>query len=157
MVCSVIRFSCLITSYWTIESESPSSLSHQIETAFIKYISTVPITTLVTYSLFLCVLSSTFLQKMQYSGNRHAEFVSFVRLIAIRHNPFSKLKNLTWKFSIKDFFSKCDQIRRYLRIWSHLLKKSLMENFIFCAVLVTSRCLSVFFNYTLRIMNKALS
>ena len=35
------------------------------------------------------------------------------------------------KFSIKDFFSKCDQIRRKLRIWSHLLKKSLMENFIF--------------------------
>ena len=35
------------------------------------------------------------------------------------------------KSSIKDFFSKCDQIRR---IWSHLLKKSLMENFNFCAV-----------------------
>ena len=30
------------------------------------------------------------------------------------------------KFSIKDFFTKFDQI--------HLLKKSLMENFIFCAV-----------------------
>ena len=40
------------------------------------------------------------------------------------------------KFSIKDFFCKCDQIRRRLRIWSHLLKKSEMENFIFCAVLV---------------------
>ena len=38
------------------------------------------------------------------------------------------------KFSIKDFCSKCGQIRRKLRIWSHLLKKSLMENFIFCAV-----------------------
>ena len=38
------------------------------------------------------------------------------------------------KFSIKDFFSKCDQIRRKMRIWSHLLKKSLMENFIFCAM-----------------------
>ena len=35
------------------------------------------------------------------------------------------------KFFIKDFFSKCDQIRKKLRIWSHLLKKSLMENFIF--------------------------
>ena len=40
------------------------------------------------------------------------------------------------KFSIQDFFSKCDQIRSFLRIWSHLLKKSLMENFIFCAVTV---------------------
>ena len=39
------------------------------------------------------------------------------------------------KFSIKDFFSKCDQIRWRLRIWSHLLKKSLMENFTFYAVL----------------------
>ena len=38
------------------------------------------------------------------------------------------------KFSIKDFFSKCDQIRRW--IWSHLLKKSLIENLIFRAVLV---------------------
>ena len=38
------------------------------------------------------------------------------------------------KFSIKDFFSECDQIRSFLRIWSHLLKKSLMETFIFCAV-----------------------
>ena len=35
------------------------------------------------------------------------------------------------KFSVKDFFSKCDQIRRKLQIWSHLLKKSLLKNFIF--------------------------
>ena len=40
------------------------------------------------------------------------------------------------KFFIKDFFSICDQIRRKLQIWSHLLKKFLMENFIFCAVLL---------------------
>ena len=38
------------------------------------------------------------------------------------------------KFCIKDFFSKCDQIHRNLRIWSHLLKNSLMENFTFSAV-----------------------
>ena len=38
------------------------------------------------------------------------------------------------KFSIQNFCSKCDQTHRKLRIWSHLLKKSLMENFIFCAV-----------------------
>ena len=36
-----------------------------------------------------------------------------------------------WKFTIKDFFSKYDQIRRKLRIWSQLLKKFLMENLIF--------------------------
>ena len=39
------------------------------------------------------------------------------------------------KISINDFFSKYDKIRSFLRIWSHLLKKSLMEKFIFSAVL----------------------
>ena len=39
------------------------------------------------------------------------------------------------KFSIKDFFSKCDPIRRKVRIWSHLLKKPFMENFSFCTVI----------------------
>ena len=39
------------------------------------------------------------------------------------------------KFSIKDFFSKCDQIRSFLQIWSYLLKNSLMKKFIFCEVL----------------------
>ena len=38
------------------------------------------------------------------------------------------------KFSIKVFLSKCDQICSFLWNWSHLLNKSLMENFIFCAV-----------------------
>ena len=32
------------------------------------------------------------------------------------------------EFSIKDFLRKCGV---FLRIWLHLLKKSLMENFIF--------------------------
>ena len=50
------------------------------------------------------------------------------------------------KFSIKDFFSKCDQIRRKLRIWSYFLKKSLLENFIFCAVWLFT-IISSEFNY----------
>ena len=33
--------------------------------------------------------------------------------------------------------SKYDQIRSELQIWSHLLKKSLMENVISCAVIDT--------------------
>ena len=49
------------------------------------------------------------------------------------------------KFFIKDFFSKCDKIRRKLTIWSHLPKKSLMENFIFCAVLYALGTLKIFF------------
>ena len=39
-------------------------------------------------------------------------------------------------FSIKDFFSKCDQIRSFLRTWSCLLKKPLIENIIFREVVI---------------------
>ena len=42
------------------------------------------------------------------------------------------------KFSIKDFFSKRDQIRIFLRIWLHLLKKFLMENFVFLCSVITN-------------------
>ena len=42
----------------------------------------------------------------------------------LRFNTAQKMR-----FFFKDFFGKCDKIRRKLQIWSHLLKKSLMENF----------------------------
>ena len=51
--------------------------------------------------------------------------------------------------SIQDFFSKCVQIRSFLRIWSQSLQKSFMENFIFFAVLVHLNL----FNYQTRIQN----
>ena len=35
------------------------------------------------------------------------------------------------KFYIKDFFRKCDQIRSFLRIWSHLPKKTLWKTSFF--------------------------
>ena len=57
-----------------------------------------------------------------------AEFYQFTAL------PCMDLNAQKMKFSIKDFISICDQIHRKLRIWSHLLKKSLMKNFIFCTV-----------------------
>ena len=38
-----------------------------------------------------------------------------------------------WSFPLR-MSSVNHQIRRFLRIWSHLLNKPLMENFIFCAV-----------------------
>ena len=58
--------------------------------------------------------------------------------VKIKKSFLSAITAQKMKFSIKDFFSKCDQIRRKLRIWSHLLKKSLIENFICCAVLFCS-------------------
>ena len=71
-------------------------------------------------------------------------YMCFIKLIFVWffiwfHQIFWKFlvtsKNFFWflntaqrkKSSIKDFFS-------FLRIWSHLLKKSLMENLIFCSV-----------------------
>ena len=47
-------------------------------------------------------------------------------------------------FSIKDFFSKYDKTHSFLRILSYLLRKSLMENFIFCAVTVTEYGISIY-------------
>ena len=44
------------------------------------------------------------------------------------------------KFSIKDFSI-------FLRIWSHLLKKSLMENFIFCTVSSSTRSYAITNSY----------
>ena len=44
------------------------------------------------------------------------------------------------KFSIKNLFSKCDQTCSFLRIWSHLMEISLMENFSFCAVSWVRSC-----------------
>ena len=65
-------------------------------------------------------------------------------MVSIRLKKHKNLKNLIivyaslttqkMKFPIEDFFSKCDQICRKLRIWSHSLKKSLMENLIVCIV-----------------------
>ena len=65
--------------------------------------------------------------------------LSVVSIISKKGQQFEwgliiKLTVQKMKFSIKDFFNKCDQIRRKLRIWSRLPKKSLMENVIFCAV-----------------------
>ena len=43
---------------------------------------------------------------------------------------------LTFSFPWAQYVNWTDQFRSKLRIWSHLLKKSFMENFIFCAVRV---------------------
>ena len=60
------------------------------------------------------------------------------------------------KFSITDFCSKCNQIRSFLRIWSHLLKKSVMENFIFCAMTVRVKQAKQYKNHVYLIWIKCL-
>ena len=46
-----------------------------------------------------------------------------------RAQSLHKKRSFPWRI-----YSECDQIRSFLRIWTHLLKKSLMENFILFAV-----------------------
>ena len=55
-----------------------------------------------------------------------------LQLILLNATSMSTTQKI--KFPIEEVLSKCVQIRNFLRIWSHLLKKSLMENFIFCAM-----------------------
>ena len=58
--------------------------------------------------------------------------IGFRRSKSLKDNLVNTAQKM--KLSIKDFFSKYDQIHSSLRIWSHLLKKSLTENFIFSTV-----------------------
>ena len=92
-----------------------------------------------TKTFRLTVVNAKYIKKKMLSMY-YAEFIcenvnsasNFTLLLAC-----SKSVNVTaqkMKFSIKDFFIKCDEICSVLGIWPHLLKKSLMENFIFCAV-----------------------
>ena len=64
--------------------------------------------------------------------------VPFLNVVETGKKTLSLIKTRTrvrtaqkMKFSIINFFSKCDQILRKMRIWPYLLKKSLTENFIF--------------------------
>ena len=75
---------------------------------------------------FILILNSVFLAK-----------ISIVYLLLKYILSFSQLKKSRYKnrnLPLRIFFSKYHQIRSFLQIWSHLLRKSLMKSFIFCAV-----------------------
>ena len=69
-------------------------------------------------------------RKYNFQGQHVLPFFYF----SFQYDTFTAKK---LKLSIKDFFSKCDQICSFLWIWAHLLSISLIENFIFCAVFIT--------------------
>ena len=108
-------FSCIQTEYGDPHRKSPYSVQIQDNTDRKK----LRIWTLFTQCALVLV--------SVYANTGWEKTISLVSSAAITAQKM--------KFSIKDFFSKCEQIRRKLQIWSHLLKKSLMENFIFCTVL----------------------
>ena len=88
--------------------------------------------------IFLQIQSQTFLEPSWKKAELLFSEKTFQTTRQNKQFVYHCTKN---KFSIKDFFSKCEQICRKLRICSHLLKKSLMENFIFCAVYVVEKAL----------------
>ena len=62
--------------------------------------------------------------------------VEMWKYVAIKMNGFY-ISAQSMKIFIEDFFNQFVQIHRKMRIWSYLLKKFLMENFIFCPVYET--------------------
>ena len=87
-------------------------------------------------------------------------FLFYVRrCVALRRaGPFSFIAQ-KMKFSIKNFFSNCQQICSFVRIWSHLPKISLMENLIFCAVfllILLHYCIIMFMCFMRRVYHTSL-
>ena len=87
------------------------------------------------HSIILLIHSGFYKRSVNCCSNW--SIYNFVRVILLLFSLFN-LNNTApkMKFFVKYFFSKCDNIRRKLQIWSHLLEKFSMENFIFCAVQV---------------------
>ena len=85
------------------------------------------------YVIVMKIFQIIFKEKQYVIGNfnRYQIILSIDDFIQ-RYQTASTAQKM--KFSSKDFFSNCDQIRRKLRIRSYLRKKSLMENFVFCVV-----------------------
>ena len=75
-------------------------------------------------------------RKCQLNRNQQANLIKVKYKAKVLIPSWIFLRNTAQqvKFSIKDFSSKCDQIRRKRVIWSHLLKKFLMGNFIFLCI-----------------------
>ena len=76
--------------------------------------------------------------KIQYNLAFYFSFVYFIYFVDIIDITFDNITAQKIMLPIKDFFCKCDLIHRKLRIWSYLLMKSLMENFILvhCIMLI---------------------
>ena len=61
------------------------------------------------------------------------DFIMFAKLLKVTSKTRKSAAKKV-KFSATAFFSKSEENHRTLQICSHMLKKSLMENFNFCVV-----------------------
>ena len=76
--------------------------------------------------------SRIFMYFFSKSSEHYLFKLALVRVLLHHLSHFQKFDTAQkMKFSIKDFFNKCDQICRKLRLWLNLQRKSLKENFIF--------------------------
>ena len=71
---------------------------------------------------------------LKYIDLKEERFVKIFNNLSWQEIRRINLVGSTAQKMITNFFSKCDQIRSFFQIWSHLLKKSVMKNLIFCAV-----------------------
>ena len=83
-----------------------------------------------TFFYRIPLVAASEMPRIKYNFNKKVDFEYHL----ILWRSYEETLQEKMRLSIKDFFSKCDQIRSFQRIWSHLLKKSWMENLIFCAV-----------------------
>ena len=63
--------------------------------------------------------------KRRQSNNIVITFVLIIAIYSFNSQASNTARKI--KFSIIDLFSKCDQIRRKMQIWSHLLKKEILN------------------------------
>ena len=73
--------------------------------------------------LKFCDSSSSYYNETKYSKNIFRNSCFCIVRKCMKSYVWTSCYCTKMKFYFKDFFSKCDQIRRNPRIWSHLLKK----------------------------------
>ena len=112
-----------------IHSLNPSHWSETLITASFIVILAIAICQQIWLTFKILIFQVT--ENTRRKSKHCTVIVQIYLLVYLRYHTVQKMK-----FSMKNFFSKCDQIRSFLRIWPHLLRKSLMENFIFCVVSV---------------------
>ena len=118
------------------------TLSHWSGTLIIAFFIVI-LATAICQQIWLTFQSSEIILIFQVTENtrRKSKYCTVIVqsyvLVYLRYHTVQKMKVK------KNFFRKYDQIRSFLRIWRHLLRKSLMENFIFCVASVLIKVYSV--------------
>ena len=82
--------------------------------------------------MFDRVLNTPLFDTFFFSFSFHSDPFNFIVIYSLIMDDSAV--TLHKKFSVKNFFRKCGQIRSFLRNWSHFLNKALMKNYIFYVV-----------------------